>query len=220
MLDSFRPFARKFVDTTFEDYSKRHERSITDTVSLSSEGRRVDINKLYPYKHSDDEVKQRMKSFQQLKEKVIKQREEIKMSDEKFELVKQQRRQEALENANEMRKARRAFEQKLRKMADLLPPKRIRHLVNFRSIPNSTRNRSIPIAQGDFFALTAPSLNKTLAAITPSKLDRRKSMQTADSPSEGGPYESPTKSRLQQYQSRLASRETVKSSAFHSIQAV
>jgi hypothetical protein len=153
----FRPFAAKFVETTFEEYSIKHERSLTAPTSQATEGKKkIDIRTLYPHKHSDDELQARLDDFQRLKERVHQQREVIKKNDDRFERAQRRRIEEEADKVKEIAYARRTFELSLRKMANALPERRVRAFSHARSLRTTAPRMTSQAAQDTFFSLTAP----------------------------------------------------------------
>jgi hypothetical protein len=161
MLD-FRPFAAKFVDTTYEDYSKKHERSGTAPLSAPAETvkKRVDLRRLYPHKHSDEELEERMEKFLTLREKVTRQKQRIRRATVRHQQLKVMKAKEEMDRAMEIKLARMHFEKQIRLMADTLPAKRQT------SSQYSTRPRTVnrpPVETDHFFDLTAPKAESTQA---------------------------------------------------------
>lgn len=183
MLEGFfRPFAAKFVETTFEEYSLKHERSLTAPTSQPTKGNtKIDIRRLYPHKHSDDELQSRLQDFQRLKERVKHQRIVIKKNDDRFEKAQKRRIEEDTEKVKEIASARRTFEQSLRKKANALPVKRVRAFSHVRSIRTADHRLIAQTTnQDNFFSLTAP-LNLATADSLPShKPKRRQSIKMSD----------------------------------------
>lgn len=170
MLEPFRPFAAKFVETTFEEYSRKHERSLTAPSTQSREHKKVDIRKLYPHKHSVEEQKSRTESFLRLKDRVLKQREQIRRADHKHEQRKAIKLKEELEKSIYAKTIRQQFEMQLREMADALPAKSVQvntqpFQLKQRGPKTSNRSRT-----DNFFSLTAPKMESRYTTDHPSKI--------------------------------------------------
>lgn len=219
MLDSFRPFAAKFVETTFEEYSRKHERGLTAPISQSKEHKKIDIRNLYPHKHSDDELEARGQSFAALKDRVHRQREKIRRTDLVHERLKASKLQEEIARAMELKAAKLRFEQQLRENADALPKRKIYHSQH-RSLRPITTRTSVPARTADnFFSLTATKLDSSNSAIRPSRHIRTKSLQSSENlPIDLEPerVETPA-SKLTQHQNKLVSKVNVKSPAYRNM---
>lgn len=161
MLD-FRPFAAKFVDTTYEDYSKKHERTMTAPLSAPAETvkKKVDLRRLYPHKHSDEELEERMEKFLMLREKVTRQKERIRRASVRHQQLKVMKAKEEMDRVMEIKLARMHFEKQIRLMADAIPAKR-QTSNQYSARPRTVRRPSVET--DNFFDLTAPKAESTQA---------------------------------------------------------
>lgn len=168
-----------------------------------------------PYSHtlSEDEEILRTQAIQQLHEKVLRQREIIRRNDQKFELVKQMKKQDKQNQVRQLRTARRSFEQRLRLMANSTPSPRTR---TYTKIISPEPTPMALLAHFDsIFALTSPKHNFSLRqSLKPkSPKTRHLSEKPQYTPEPEGP-ELTSKSRLQMHQSRLVSSVGLKSPAY------
>jgi hypothetical protein len=211
----FRPFAAKFVETTYEDYSRKHERIMTAPLSADEKTvkNKVDLRRLYPHQHSDEELEERMEKFLTLREKVTRQKQLIRRATIRHEQLKVLKEKEEMERAMETKLARMHFEKQIRLMADTLPPRRTT------SSQYSPRLRAVsrpPVTTDNFFSLTAPKAESTQATarLMQPTHTRTKSLQIA-SDLEGEQH--PKRNKLESLQQRLISTTKVSSPAYRSM---
>lgn len=79
----WRPFASNIVNHSFETFAKANEKTdIVFSKERKNSKEKPDLSNLFPYKHTTEELQQRMKKFSELKDKVNLQRKLIKAKDQ------------------------------------------------------------------------------------------------------------------------------------------
>jgi hypothetical protein len=196
MLDSFRPFAGKFVETTFDKYIHKRDRSVVSTSSDRTEGsKKVDISKLYPYKYTEDDLQLRVNTFMQLKDKVLRQREAIKQNDDKFEMIKLKLKDDKVLKDNALRLAKQDLQSRLKQLVNAIPAKR--HTFKRREPRMQPMNRASPTS--GLFALTAPKTDLVLRSLDTPRLNGLSGANTTE-PDDGQLF--PIKDAYSKQQSR------------------
>jgi hypothetical protein len=139
----------------------------------------VDISKLYPYKYIEDDMQLRVKTFMQLKDTVLRQREAIKLNDDKFEIIKLKLKDDKALKDNALRLAKQELQDRLRLLVNAIPSKR--HAFKRRVLGRRQMHSASPTS--DLFALTAPMNDGALRSLdTPriSGLNRANTVEPDD----------------------------------------
>jgi hypothetical protein len=223
-MEIFRPFAAKFVRTSFDEYSVKHERASTASKP-QREKKRIELRHLYPHKHSEDELQQRLETYQHLNQKVLRQRKLIKQNDSRLEENKLKRIQHEVDKFNDTRSNKLRFVQHLREMTDAVPQRRSSQP---RFVQTPDVSQALTMTRDNFFSLTQQSRVKSPS----SKLrltDKPVSLPIPTDPKlepvdnkEGQPIENQAagkfpKSKLEKLHDRLVSRVRVQSPEYRSM---
>jgi len=84
----WRPFASDFVSHTYMEYRKKMDKIWSaKPIKVREEASSFDANALFPFKFRVEDISQRRKEFEQLKNKVEKQRIEIRQKEEEQKLT-------------------------------------------------------------------------------------------------------------------------------------
>lgn len=105
----FRPFAKAYVANTYEDFAKKAE-----IVGFSGRARLRDTEPLFTYSPSEQDVREQMQRFQDLQLLVLKQRAQIRRTDEALNRGDEVRRDRISRKSEEKKKQRRTLIGQLR----------------------------------------------------------------------------------------------------------
>lgn len=87
----WRPFAKELVTHAYENFSKQSQKGKTSKSLSTISVEKADLDNLFPHKCNTQDIEDRKKKFEELQEKVEKQRALIKHNDE---LLKKKKKQE------------------------------------------------------------------------------------------------------------------------------
>jgi hypothetical protein len=188
------------------------------------EKKKFELSDLYPHKHSEDELQQRLETYQRLNQRVLRQRELIKQNDNRLEENRLKRLHEEINKFNEARSNKLRFVRHFREMAEVVTRRRSSQP---RSVLTPDVNQSLNMTR-DFFNLTqqsrarTPSLKLKLPArpaSLPSPIDPKLELvdNKEDLPTETPAAVKSQKSKLQQLQDRLVSRVRVQTPEYRSM---
>lgn len=166
MSASWRPFASNFVSHAFDNFIKKYERAETAPVVKVKRARgKIDISQLFPFKHSKDEVQERMERFKNLQKRVTRQRLLIKQKDKIIERNSELRLELERKRRFESRTQKNGIQVRFRNLYTQ-KPSTVPARVNYRSSSThskyeKTRNES-PTQPGGIFSLTSANENSRL----------------------------------------------------------
>lgn len=166
MSASWRPFASNFVSHAFDNFIKRYERAETAPVVKVKRARgKIDISQLFPFKHSKEEVEERMERFKNLQKRVIRQRLLIKQKDKIIERNRALRLELERKRRFETRAQKQGAQLKVRNLYNQKPstvPAKVSIRASSRLARYDKTRTESPVQPGGIFSLTSANENSRL----------------------------------------------------------
>ena len=143
----WRPFASDFVGNTYMEYRKKMDKIWSaKPIKVREAPSSFDVNALFPFKFKDEDLSQRRKEFEQLKNKVEKQRKEIKQKEEEKIISERLKINAQMRETQKSKEQRRKSLIRLRSMASnkihrIHPSRSVEHgekVFNFTQLTSNT----------------------------------------------------------------------------------